>query len=161
MLCDQCREHDAVVTVTTVENDLVRQLNLCERCAAERGVVKPSVTPKSPLTDLLHAVQQQPPFGGADAARCSFCQTGKADFRASGRLGCAHCYGAFEGSLRDLLRRVHGHAVHVGRRYRPPHAAVLERAATLRELRARLQRAVEGEEFELAAALRDQIRGME
>ena len=161
MLCDQCREHDAVVMVTTVENDLVRQLNLCERCAAERGVVKPSVTPKSPLTDLLHAVQQQATLGGADAARCSFCQTSKSDFRASGRLGCAHCYGAFEGSLRDLLRRVHGHAVHVGRRYRPPHAAVLERAATLRELRARLQRAVDGEEFELAAALRDQIRGME
>jgi protein arginine kinase activator len=49
----------------------------------------------------------------------------------------------------------------VGRRYRAPHGAVLERAATLRELRARLQRAVEGEEFEQAASLRDQIRGLE
>ena len=162
MLCDNCRERDAAVTLTTLENDAVRQLNLCERCAAERGVQTPSVHPKSPLGELLHAVQQQATLGsGADAARCSFCQTSKSDFRASGRLGCAHCYGAFEQSLRDLLRRVHGHSVHVGRRYRPPHTAVLERAATLRELRARLQRAVEGEEFELAATLRDQIRGLE
>jgi protein arginine kinase activator len=161
MLCDQCRERDAAVQLTTMEKDTVRQLNLCERCAAERGVPTTSVSPKSPLSELLHAVQQQPTLGGADAARCSFCQTSKSDFRASGRLGCAHCYGAFEASLRELLRRVHGHAVHVGRRYRAPHGAVLERAATLRELRARLQRAVEGEEFELAASLRDQIRGME
>jgi protein arginine kinase activator len=160
MLCDQCRERDAVVMITSVQNDAVRQLNLCERCAAERGVETPSAQ-KSPLGELLHAVQQQVSVSGQDAARCSFCQTTRGDFRSSGRLGCAHCYGAFESSLRDLLRRVHGHSVHVGYRYHPPQATNLERAATLRELRARLQRAIEGEEFETAAALRDEIRGLE
>jgi protein arginine kinase activator len=160
MLCDQCRERDAAVTLTTMENDAVRQLHLCERCAAERGVPSTSVG-KNPISGLLQQAVQHTVAAGADAARCSFCQTSKSDFRASGRLGCAHCYGAFEGSLRDLLRRVHGHAVHVGRRYHPPQVAVMERAATLSELRARLARAVEGEEFETAAALRDQIRGME
>lgn len=162
MLCDQCRERDAVVMVTSVVQDAVKQLNLCERCAAERGVETPSAA-KNPIGELLSAVHAAPTAAGAasDAARCSFCQTSKHDFRASGRLGCAHCYGAFEASLRDLLRRVHGHSVHVGRRYHPPQPAVLGRAATLRELRARLERAVAGEEFETAASLRDEIRGLE
>ena len=160
MLCDNCQERDAAITLTTIENDAVRQLNLCERCAAERGVETPSAHVKSPLGELLHAVQQQATMSPTDSARCSFCQTSKSDFRSSGRLGCAHCYGAFEQSLRDLLRRVHGHSVHVGRGYNSPQPAVMERAATLRELQARLDQAVAGEEFELAASLRDQIRGM-
>ena len=161
MLCDNCKERDAAVLLTTIEKDTVRQLNLCERCAAERGVETPSVAPKNPLGEFLQAVQQQASVAATDAVRCSFCSTSLRDFRASGRLGCAHCYGAFERSLRDLLRRVHGHSVHIGRTYRPPQPEILEKAATLSELRARLQRAIEGEEFELAAALRDQIRGME
>ena len=96
-----------------------------------------------------------------DAIRCSFCQTTLREFRASGRLGCAHCYGAFEASLRELLRRVHGNSRHVGRQYTAPHPSSLERATTLLELRDRLRRAVELEEFELAASLRDQIKVLE
>lgn len=167
MLCDHCKERDGVVTLTTVEGDTVRQLTLCERCAAERGVETPSLQPKNPLGEFLQAVQQQGgATGGLVAATgevegCSFCQTTLRDFRESGRLGCAHCYETFERSLRDLLRRVHGHSVHVGRRYEPPAAEVLMQAVTLGELRTRLERAVEGEEFELAASLRDQIRGLE
>ena len=120
-------------------------------------------TPKTPLNDFLQAVQQQlgPSSGGADAARCSFCSLSLRDFRATGRLGCAYCYGAFEGSLRDLLRRVHGSSRHVGRRYEPPRPDLMERASTLSELRDRLRRAIEQEQFELAADLRDRIRVLE
>jgi len=162
MLCDHCKERDGVVTLTTVEGDTVRQLTLCERCAAERGVETPSLQPKNPLGEFLQAVQQHgglPP--GVEAAGCPICQTTLRDFRETGRLGCAACYDTFERSLRDLLRRVHGHSVHVGRQYEAPPTEVLMEAVTLTELRARLQRAVDGEEFELAATLRDQIRGLQ
>ena len=83
------------------------------------------------------------------------------DFRASGRLGCAHCYAAFEQSLRDLLRRVHGSAQHVGRTYEVPNPSLLERDASLGALRAQLQKAIEDEAFETAARLRDEIRALE
>ena len=161
MVCDHCKERDGVVTLTTVEGDTVRQLTLCERCAAERGVETPSLQPKNPLGDFLQAVQQHGAVAGSDVMRCTFCQTTLRDFRESGRLGCAICYDTFERSLRDLLRRVHGHSVHVGRRYEPPQPELLQRAVSLSELRVRLQRAVDGEEFEQAASLRDQIRGLE
>jgi protein arginine kinase activator len=84
-----------------------------------------------------------------------------ADFRATGRWGCARCYTNFEAGIRELLRRVHGNHRHVGRAYHPPMSESLERSAVLGELRDRLRRAIESEQFELAADLRDRIKVME
>ena len=43
----------------------------------------------------------------------------------------------------------------------PPKDEVLERASVLGELRERLRRAIEQEQFELAAELRDRIKVLE
>jgi protein arginine kinase activator len=161
MLCDQCHERDAVLNFTQIVENSVRQLHLCEKCAAERGIETTVSMPKHPLGDFLQAVQAQALQLPGDAVRCTYCGTTLKDFRASGRLGCAQCYGAFEQSLRDLLRRVHGSAQHVGRSYSVPNPEILERDVSLGALRARLQKAIESEEFETAASLRDQIRMLE
>ena len=161
MLCDQCHERDAVLNLTQIVENAVTQLHLCEKCAAERGLESTVSMPKHPLGEFLQQAQQQALQIPGDAARCAYCGTSLRDFRASGRLGCAHCYGAFEQSLRDLLRRVHGSARHTGRRYEPPQPDELQRAVTLGELRDRLRRAIEGEQFELAADIRDRIRVLE
>jgi len=63
--------------------------------------------------------------------------------------------------MRELLRRVHGSNRHIGKTYRPPQHEALERAAALGELRERLRRAIENEQFELAADLRDRIKVLE
>jgi protein arginine kinase activator len=160
MLCDSCRERDAVVHLTTIENNAVHQLHLCERCAAERGVETTVATPKHPLGEFLQPVHQAA-AAGTDGLRCTFCNTTMADFRATGRWGCARCYTNFEAGIRELLRRVHGNHRHVGRSYRAPMSETLERAAVLGELKDRLRRAIDGEQFELAADLRDRIRVLE
>lgn len=161
MVCDSCHERDAVVNLTTIENNAVRQLHLCERCAAERGVETTVATPKHPLGEFLQAVQQQSLPAGADAGRCTFCGQTMKDFRETGRLGCARCYTTFESSLRELLRRVHGGPRHIGRSYRPPSDARVEKAGALGELREKLRRAIEQEQFEMAAELRDRIKVLE
>jgi protein arginine kinase activator len=161
MVCDSCHERDAVVNLTTIENNAVRQLHLCEQCAAERGVETSVATPKHPLGEFLQAVQQQTVPAGMDAGKCAFCGLTMKDFRATGRMGCAHCYTTFESSMRELLRRVHGGSKHSGRAYGPPKEEVLERAGVLGELREKLRRAIEQEQFETAAQLRDRIRVLE
>ena len=160
MLCDSCRERDAVVHLTTIEDNAVHQLHLCEKCAADRGVETTVSTPKHPLGEFL-AAHQHAASASTDGVRCTFCNTTMSDFRATGRWGCARCYSNFEAGIRELLRRVHGNHRHVGRSYRPPLSESLERAAVLGELKDRLRRAVESEQFELAADLRDRIRVME
>ncbi len=168
MLCDQCRERDAVVHLTQIVGQSVAQVHLCERCAAERGIETTVAEPKHPLGDFLQAVQQQASQLPGDLPRCAYCGTSLQEFRASGRLGCAHCYAAFEQSLRELLRRVHGATRHAG--WRPAAAArpgaVADDDASARDdrleaLRGELARAIAAEAFESAAALRDQIRALE
>ena len=161
MVCDQCHERDAVVNLTTIENNAVRQLHLCERCAAERGVETTVAAPKHPLGEFLQAVQQQSMPASADAGTCTFCGLTMKDFRATGRLGCARCYTTFEPSMRELLRRVHGNPRHIGREYRAPADALMEKASVLGALREKLRRAIEQEQFESAAELRDRIKVLE
>ena len=161
MVCDVCKEAVAVVQLTEIEGRGIRLLHLWERCAAERGVETTLVASKPVAKDFLQNVHQQMQATQGDAARCTFCSSTFRDFRTTGRLGCAHCYEAFEKSMRDLLRRVHGNSRHMGRRYEPPSTTTMPDAGTINELRDRLKRAVQSEQFELAADLRDKLRGLE
>jgi len=160
MLCENCKENDAVVNLTTIKDNVVTQQHLCEKCAAEKGV-ETSIAPKNPLGDFLQAMQQKALPGGDDAPACHFCGATTRDFRSTGRLGCARCYTAFERQLRELLRRLHGNSRHAGRRYEPPAIELVERAGTVAQLRERLRRAIDNEQFELAAELRDRLRAVE
>lgn len=161
MICDVCKEGDAVIQLTEVEGTGVRLLHLCERCAAERGVETTVSAPKAQITDFLQSVHQAMQATQGDAARCTFCSSTFRDFKSSGRLGCAHCYDAFENSMRDLLRRVHGNSKHIGRQYLAPSGEDLPDGGTANELRDRLRRAIESEQFEVAADIRDRLRGLD
>ncbi|MBA3645367.1 MAG: UvrB/UvrC motif-containing protein [Gemmatimonadaceae bacterium] len=161
MVCDNCKEGKAVIQLTEVEGTGVRQLHLCEKCAAERGVETTVSAAKPQINEFLHTLHQQLPAAQGDAARCTFCSSTMKDFRATGRLGCPNCYDSFETSLRDLLRRVHGNSRHVGRRYKAPSASDQPHVSIAAELRDRLQRAIETEQFEVAADIRDKLRGIE
>lgn len=162
MLCEVCRENDVVITLTEIDGNGVRQVRLCEQCAAERGVQTSVSAPKPAIGDFLQSVQQHVPSSQADSVRCSFCASTLRDFRQTGRLGCPYCYTAFEQSLRDLLRKVHGNAQHRGREYaHAPTALEAPPPASADRIRERLEHAIRNEEFELAASLRDQLKAIE
>lgn len=163
MVCDNCGSTDAVVHLTQIVNNEMSTHHLCERCAAEKGLeTGPGDQGNFPLTDFLAqmgevAVEDAGPTG----AECSFCGLTFQDFRDTGRLGCPHCYETFAGHLRKLLRRIHGGVQHVGKVYLPPDPSASEMERRLEALRRKLHRAVEAEDFERAAELRDQIRALE
>ena len=96
-----------------------------------------------------------------DRETCPTCGATLKDFRDSGRLGCAECYRSFEPQLRDLLRRLHGSTHHVGERYTAPGGEPVSEERSQQDLREQLRLAVETENFELAAELRDRLRVME
>jgi protein arginine kinase activator len=161
VLCENCKEREGVFQVTTVSGGTTRKIQLCEKCAAERGVETTLTAAKPQINNFLQTIHEQMPAAKGEPVHCSFCQATLADFRATGRLGCAHCYEAFEVSLRDLLRRVHGNSRHIGRRYVAPLPSDLPHVSSATELRDRLKRAIEAEQFELAADIRDKLRGIE
>ena len=161
MVCDLCKEGEAVIQLTEIQGSGVKLLHLCEKCAAERGVETTINAAKPQINNFLQTIHEQMPGAKGEVSNCPFCSGTLADFRATGRLGCAHCYDAFESSLRDLLRRVHGNSRHIGRRYVAPSPSELPHVSSATELRDRLKRAVAAEQFELAADIRDKLRGME
>jgi protein arginine kinase activator len=164
MLCDQCQTREAVVHLTQIAQDAVVTHHLCEQCAAEKGVESASSLGKTPVGTMLASMGKSLDPGGALAAvvptgPCPACGATLADFRESGRLGCAECYRAFEGPLRDVLRRVHGASRHIGERYSPKGEPMPESPVeTVVQLREQLKHAVAAENFERAAELRDLLR---
>ena len=160
-VCDNCGSEDAAVRWTQIESNEMSTYHLCEACAAEKGLETPPEPANFPLTDFLAQMGDEPAEEDAPDVQCSFCGLTFAAFRETGRLGCPHCYETFESHLRRLLRRIHGGTQHVGKVYLPPDPTVSEMEKRLEGLRRKLHRAVEGEDFERAAELRDQIRSLE
>lgn len=164
MTCDQCHERDAVVHLTQIVDAQVTTLHLCERCAAEKGVEPPSVG-KSPLGSFLAAMGKEltdTEPAGTSPESCHRCGATLRNFRETGRLGCPECWKSFEPHLRELVRRLHGSTFHVGERYVPAGAVVPDPDEdVVAALRDQLRAAVDAENFELAAELRDRLRVLE
>ena len=163
MSCEQCREREAVIHLTQIVNEQVTTLHLCERCAAEKGVESPGAQPKTPLGTFLAAMGQdsEPTQQTPRLDTCPRCGGSLQDFRESGRLGCPDCYRSFEVPLRDLLRRLHGSTHHMGERYADRNVGAGPGRQQASDLREQLRLAVETENFELAAELRDRLRVLE
>ncbi|MDT8435273.1 MAG: UvrB/UvrC motif-containing protein [Gemmatimonadota bacterium] len=162
MQCDQCGERPAEIQLTTIEDAEMKTLHLCAVCAGERGVAA-SAPVKAPLVDFLAQLGKPTAADrtSAPSAPCPFCGITAADFRRTGRLGCPQCWDHFESPLRQLLRRIHGSSQHVGKLYVHEESEAGDRLARLAAMRRRLQRAVETEDFETAAQLRDRIHALE
>ena len=161
MLCELCKQSQATVHLTEIINEQMTELHLCEACANQKGA---QVESHFGLADLLSGLAdttktQEPEE--VSTKTCPTCGMTYDDFRKVGRLGCADCYVTFRRSLGSLLKRIHGSPIHVGkspaRLLKPAKVAKTE----LLELKRKLEQAIEREEFEQAAKLRDQIRRVE
>jgi protein arginine kinase activator len=163
MKCSNCGEREGVVSLTTIVEGDVRTSSLCAKCAAEKGIETGVGVADTPLGGFLAALGESAdpdaPLAAALEARCTGCGATLREFRETGRVGCAECYRSFDAPLRELLRRLHGSTHHTGKRYTGVEARpALAPPASLRELREQLRRAIESEQFELAAELRDRLR---
>ncbi|HUU23232.1 MAG TPA: UvrB/UvrC motif-containing protein [Phycisphaerae bacterium] len=157
MKCEKCNK-PATVHLTEVVGGEKLEKHLCEDCAALEGITFKADIPISQLLEdfVLHAT-------GEDTAglACDVCGMTFKEFREQGLLGCPHDYDAFERTLVPMLRRAQeGATEHVGK---VPHRAGDEEKkhiAVLR-LRAELKAAISAEDYERAAAIRDQIKEYE
>ena len=161
MVCEVCKQAQATVHLTEIVNDQMTELHLCEACANQKGA---QVESHFGLADMLSGLSDygktQEPEEVVTKA-CPTCGMTYDDFRKVGRLGCADCYATFKRSLGSLLKRIHGSPIHLGKS--PVRLIKMAKVAKteLMDLKRKLERAIEHEEFEEAATLRDQIRRVE
>jgi protein arginine kinase activator len=161
MQCESCGNAEAIIQFTKVEDDQARVFHLCQSCASEQGLDVPETPVNAPLADFLAQIGKSMGEEAVAVGHCPGCGLSPAQLRQLGRLGCAQCYTHFDAHLRGLLRRLHGGTRHAGKVPASPDAADVDRKARVQSLRRSLQRAVDDEDFENAALLRDQIRRLE
>lgn len=151
-LCEECGVNPAEVVITTVVNGESATRHLCRECLKkyQTGEIQ------AVLAAILAGMAQKQ---HSPAVTCPRCGETYAQFQKSGMLGCAECYQAFRKELTPLITRVQGRAQHAGRRPAGSQEA-REMQKYREELRARMEAAVAEENFEEAAALRDQLRAM-
>jgi protein arginine kinase activator len=158
MLCDVCKCNDAAVFLTQIVDGKMQKVNLCESCSKEKGVQDPT---GFALADLLLGIGAAEEIEkGGSSTRCPVCGFTQADFKKTGRLGCSSCYVAFAEGLNSLLKAMHKGTAHVGKLPARAQKTLLlsDRMKTLTE---NLRKAVQEENYETAAALRDEIKQLE
>jgi protein arginine kinase activator len=157
MQCCVCKEKTATVHLTQIVGEKMQKLDLCEDCAKAKGVNDPTSFAMADLMLGLGASQELDPSAGTVEVKCARCGFSQADFKKSGRLGCPECYHTFAEGLSSLLKSMHKGTRHTGKAPESQRQS-RETVDRLKQLQKKLTKAIDDENYETAAALRDEIK---
>lgn len=150
--CGNCKK-PATIHLTQIINGKVHKVDLCEDCPFKQNVTDPEAFS---LAEFL--IQPDGVSGGADVPdSCPECGFKPRDFKKTGRFGCPACYEVFHDMIEPMLVNMHKDVSHSGK---VPVKAI-ERVhihQRLQQLEESLQEAIQSENYEEAARLRDVIR---
>lgn len=172
MFCEDCKKQPATVHFKQQINNMVTVMHLCPGCANRRSGGAFWIDPGLATMNIFGFGQVNPqaqPGGSPGGAvqhparapvKCEKCGTEFSDFMSTGFLGCPACYQSFKNELSGVIAQCQGGRKHQGK-------IPLRRGGTVRArreielLRSELESAVQSEEYEKAAEIRDRIRELE
>lgn len=162
MKCQRC-DKSATFHITELTGGKPQELHLCEEHARQYLTESDSDQQGG---NLAGALAQQLVGGTAeelarlDQQACPICGITFFEFRNQGRLGCPHDYVCFQKELDPLILNIHGETAHAGKRPRR-NGGGTDRQTQLIRLRREMKSAIDGEDYEKASRLRDEIRQIE
>lgn len=159
MQCMVCKQNVAKVHLTQIVGDKMQKVDLCEACAKEKGVNDPAGFSLADLLLGLGASQEIAQGSEGDELKCPRCGFTQADFKKNGRLGCSDCYVTFSEGLESLLKTMHKGTRHAGK---VPASMRRKTDFTdrLAQLDKKLKEAIQREDYEAAARIRDEMNEM-
>ncbi len=161
-MCELCRKRIATYHVTEIgpNNEKITK-DYCEFCYPKAHIKVKLTDPslQEILSSLIEAHTSETSKAMANLV-CPACGISFLDFRATGRLGCPHDYEVFKEGLMPIISRIHQ-----GTRHRGKVPATASREVRLEgelmRLRQRLDEAVQTEDYEEAAKVRDRIAALQ
>src|SRR4051794_39368723 len=159
MKCQFCG-NPAVVHLTRLVKKQKLEIHLCQACA-EKHQSPPADLSLSAILESLIGQHVSPVAEELSRLICPTCGIKYMEFRADGRLGCPADYEVFRAGLVPILQRIHRATRHAGKAPRRRMDGPQSPGTDLLDLRQQFRRAVEAENYERAAALRDMIRQKE
>lgn len=153
--CDGCGKPGGHIRTHQSHGGEYRELWLCSSCARLVGAEKSAPAFGPTVGELLGTLT-----GESTTKMCPNCGTRFKEIRQSGRVGCAECYQVFGNRIQLLLAQMGLVETHVGRY--PSRIASYKRLLVDRVMmKADLEEAIDREDYEEAAELRDRIRHLE
>jgi len=180
MLCQSCQKFQATLHQLDVVYDdagrsEVQATDYCASCAKQAGLPVPKATAYPKIMNMLSKAflapleghQGQKKAAPGEAAKeglgqanladqeqpvCPHCGWTLRDLKQTSRLGCPHDYEVFSEYLGDMFERLHGFDSHVD---------LSEDEQPVDRLQAAMDRAIQEEDYEKAAALRDQLQALQ
>ena len=163
MLCQNCGEKEATIHLTKIINGEKTEVFLCEDCAEESGQISLGSNPfsfQNLLADIINPSIDSSLANRKKDLVCEKCGMTYRQFSKKGLFGCSSCYDTFSERLDPLAQRIHGSSEHKGK-VPQRRGGDLRIKREIDKLKTRMQEAVEKENFEKAAEIRDHIHELE
>ena len=163
MLCQNCEKYEATTHVKRIINGESAEAHLCSDCAHALGYDDVFSGWGNSFSDILGLFLGEPTVSSLSSktVRCEKCGNTFNDIINNGKLGCADCYTTFYDKLLPSLQRIHGKTKHEGKvPLIRKSSEVTSKEDILTSLENELKIAIENQEFEKAAELRDKINQM-
>jgi protein arginine kinase activator len=164
MQCQICKQNTATIHLTEIVDGQRNESHLCESCAQKQGVAIKAQIPLNELLGSLLAGSETPTTAlskGHTEQSCPHCGMTFEKFRQTSLLGCPYDYEFFDKQLKALIEKSHGgHGEHHGKI--PSKTPADDRKhLELLKLRQELEAALQNEDYETAAKMRDRIKQLD
>ena len=160
MLCDECGKNEANFIIKMMTEDGVRERSLCPECFKKYNIHQNQMG----LGDIMKLFggmrrrreEEDGEFSEYDDMTCFACGARFGDIRKNRQVGCSECYKEFAEPLKKLYPDVFSRR-HTGR---TPTRVYDETgvAKRIERLMRELQDAIDEENYEHAAEVRDEVR---
>ena len=167
MLCQNCKKHEATTHIKSVVNGEYTQLHLCSDCAGKLGYGDVFSGFGFDLGDFFGNFFSKPKsmIASSKIERCEKCGMSFEEIVKTGKIGCADCYEKFYEMLLPSIQRIHGKTQHNGKTAVISEKVEVKKEKTkeeiIEEFKDEMKTAIEEQNFERAAELRDKIKEME
>ncbi|MDR1932487.1 MAG: UvrB/UvrC motif-containing protein [Spirochaetales bacterium] len=160
MMCEICGKDDARIRIRQIIGTECREMRICEECARQRGIIGGEHGLSEDAAWFLHGLFEDIPGRPLGIRSCPVCGTRLRDIRSSRRVGCSHCCETFGTEIRKILRLKEGERVHKGKL---PRSILSYKTFFIdrENLKIQLEIALDNEDYEKAAQLRDEILGLD
>lgn len=173
MLCQKCHKKTASVFISSIINGQETREYLCDACAKDYPLFNFNLQDPFSIKDVMDkfkldeeasidkekllAVDKE--YEEEDII-CPNCYSTYNEYKDTGKVGCSRCYEIFEKQLKPILKNIYGYEEYIGKspKVDDTHVYISKEIGILKE---DLNRAVEHEEYEKAADIRDRIKELE
>lgn len=161
MLCQNCGKNEATTHIKRIVNGEATEAHLCADCAKALGYHTAFPDFGFNFADMLGSFFNESPVGAMQSGvvRCEKCGSSFNDIVRSGKMGCSDCYKTFYDKLMPSFERIHGRTHHEGKVANA--APEMRKVSEIDSLKEQLQKAVDEQNYEEAARLRDTIKQLE